>query len=187
MLTHTDLKKGVKFILNQEPYEVLESSFMFKGRGSSVVQTKIKNLITGKTINKTFHPGEEFKEAEILKTKARFLYSHRENFYFSKKEDPCRFNLNQQQLGSNVQFLKPNETVEVLEFQNKIINIVLPIKINLKVIESPPGIKGDRAQAGTKTAILETGAKINVPLFIKEGDIIEVNAEKGEYVRRVEK
>ncbi len=199
MLTHNDLRKGIKFILNQEPCEVLESSFMFKGRGSSVAQTKIKNLITGNIINKTFHPGEEFEEAEILKTKAKFLYSHpirekssngagREKFFFCKEEDPSfRFDLNQNQIGLGAQFLKSNQFIEALEFQNKIINIVLPIKINLKVIESPPGVKGDRVQAGTKIVTLETGAKINTPLFIREGDIVEVNTEKREYVRRVEK
>lgn len=187
MLTHNDLKKGIRFILNEEPYEVLDSSFVFKGRGSSVVQTKIKNLITGDTLSRTFHPGEEFKEVEIEKIEVKFLYSHRERFFFSKKDSPSeRFDLAKEVIGPSIQFLKPNQIVEGISFDNKIINVSLPIKINLKVTEAPPGIKGDRAQGGTKIVILETGAKINTPLFIKEGDMVEVNTETGEYVRRIE-
>jgi elongation factor P len=187
MLTHTDLKKGVKFILDGQPYEVLESSFVFKGRGSSVVQTKIKNLITGNILSRTFHPGEEFETAEIEKIKVKFLYSHRDKFFFCKENDPSfRFDLPKEVIGESFVFLKPNQIVEGVHFKRKIININLPIKVQLKVIEAPPGVRGDRAQGGTKTVTLETGAKINVPLFIEEGDIIEVNTETGEYVRRVE-
>jgi elongation factor P len=187
MLSHTDLKKGVRFILNGEPCEVLDSSFVFKGRGSSVVQTKIKNLITGNTLSKTFHPGDQFEEAEIEKIRVKFLYSHRDKFFFCKEENPAnRFDLPKEVIGDSVIFLKPNEIVEGMQFQDKIINISLPIKVYLKVKEAPPGVKGDRAQGGTKTVVLETGAEINAPLFIKTGDIIEVNTEKREYVRRVE-
>lgn len=199
MLIHTDLKKGVKFILNKEPYEVLESSFLFKGRGSSTVQAKIKNLITGNVISKTFHPGEEFEGAEISKIRAKFLYSHpvrnrisngasRDRFFFCEAENPAkRFDLTKERIGESGKFLKSNQIVEGIIFKNKVINISLPIKINLKVVEAPPGIKGGRAEPGTKIVTMETGAKINVPLFIEEGDIIEVNTETGEYVRRIER
>ncbi|MCX6759472.1 MAG: elongation factor P [Candidatus Nealsonbacteria bacterium] len=187
MLSHNDLKKGIRLILDDQPYEVLDSSFVFKGRGSSIVQTKIKNLITGNVISKTFHPGEEFEIAEIEKIKVKFLYFHRDKFFFSKENNSsARFELPKETIGESVIFLKPNEIIEGVQFQSKIINISLPIKVQLKVIEAPPGVKGDRAQGGTKTVKLETGDNINVPLFIKEGDIIEVNTEKGEYVRRVE-
>ena len=95
--------------------------------------------------------------------------------------------LTQEQIGESSQFLKPNETVGGLFFDEKIINILMPIKVKLKVIEAPPGIRMGRAEAGTKQATLETGAKINVPLFIEQGDVIEINTEKSEYVRRLEK
>ncbi len=187
MLAHTNLKRGVIFILNDQPYEVLQSLLVFKGRGSSVVQAKIKNLITGNVLSRTFHTGEEFEEAEISKIKIKFLYTHRGKYYFCEKDNPGkRIELNEEQIRDLVKFLKPNQVVEGLVFEGKIINISLPIKINLKVVEAPPGVKGDRAQGGTKTVTLETGAKINAPLFIKEGDIIEVNTETGEYVRRIE-
>ena len=187
MLSHTDLKKGIRFILQGEPYEVLESSFVFKGRGSSIVQTKIKNLITGNVLSRTFHPGEELEEVEIEKIRVKYLYSHRDRYFFSKENDPSfRFDLSKEVIGDSVIFLKPNQIVEGIIFENKVINVSLPIKINLKVIEAPPGFKGGRAEAGTKTVTLETGAKINAPLFVEEGDIIEINTQTGEYVRRIE-
>ena len=187
MLSHTDLKRGVRFISDNEPYEVLDSSFVFKGRGSSIVQTKIKNLITGNLLSRTFHPGENFEEAEIEKIKVKFIYSHQNRFFFSREVDVSfRFDLPKEVIGESSIFLKPNQIVEGVQFKEKIINISLPVKVQLKVAEAPPGVKGDRAQGGTKTVTLETGAKINTPLFIEEGDIIEINTETEEYVRRVE-
>jgi len=187
-ISYSELKKGVQIIINNQPYEIIESSLMFKARGHSVLQIKLKNLITGNIISKTFHPSDTFETAEISKIKAKFLYSHRDRFFFSKENDPSkRFDLSKEQIGSANKFLKPNQVVEGIIFKDKIINISLPIKIQLKIKQAPPGIKGDRAQAGNKTVVLETGAEINVPLFIKEGDIIEINTEKGEYVRRIEK
>ncbi len=188
MLSHNDLKKQAKFIFNGQPYEVLESSFLFKGRGSSVTQTKIKNLITGNVISKNFHPGDQFEEALIEKIKAKFLYSHRDKYFFCLAENPSnRFELPKEIIEESISFLKPNEIIEGIKFEDKIINISLPVKVQLKVVEAPPGIKGDRAQGGTKTVVLETGAQINVPLFIETGDIVEINTEKKEYVRRIEK
>jgi len=186
-LPYSELKKGVKIILDNQPYEIIEASFLFKGRGHSVLQAKLKNLITGNLISKTFHPSDTFEEAEISKTEAKFLYQDRDKFFFSEKENPAnRFNLTAEQIGQASQFLKSNQIVEGIIFKNKVINISLPIKINLKVIEAPPGVKGGRAEPGTKIITLETGAKINVPLFIEQGDIIEVNTQTDEYVRRVE-
>lgn len=187
MLTHNDLKKGVQFLLDNQPYEVLESSSMFKGRGSSVMQTKLKNLITGNTLSRTFHTGDNFKEIEIEKVQVKFLYTHKDKYFFCKKDNPGdRFELLKEVIGDAVKFLKSNEIVEGVKFNDKIINVNLPIKVHLKVKSAPPGVKGDRAQGGNKSIILETGATINVPLFIEESDTLEINTESGEYVRRVE-
>ena len=187
MLTHTDLKKGVKIIVESQPYEILEARPLKMAQRRVVIQTKIRNLITGNVFSQNFHQGETFQTAEISKIEAKFLYSHRDRYFFSQKDDPSkRFDLTSEQTGTQAKFLKSNQIVEGIIFQGKVINISLPIKIQLKVIESPPGIKGGRAQPGTKQATLETGAKINVPLFIKEGGLIEINTETGEYVRRVE-
>jgi len=188
IISYSELKKKKRIILNGQPYEIIEASSMFKGRGHSVLQTKLKNLITGNIIQKTFHPSDSVEEVEVSKIKAKFLYSHRDKFFFCEENNPKnRFDLTKEQIGSSAKFLKPNEIVDGIIFNNKVIGISLPIKIQLKVSQTPPGIKGDRAQAGNKIAILETGAEVLVPLFVKEGDIIEINTEKEEYVRRIKK
>lgn len=187
MLTHTDLKRGVRIILDKEPYEVLTANPMKKAQRRPVIQSKIKNLITGNVFDRNFHQGDTFEEAELTNIKAKFLYSHRERYFFCEEKNPAnRFDLSAEQIGTPAKFLKPNLPVEALIFENKVINISLPIKIQLKVTEAPPGIKGDRAQGGTKIVTLETGAKINVPLFIKENDVVELNTQTEQYTRRVE-
>lgn len=187
MFTYSDLRKGVQIILDGEPYEVLEARPLKKAQRRVVIQTKVRNLITGNVFSRNFHQGDEFEEAEISKFEANFIYSHRGKFFFAKTGNTSqRFNLDEEQISSIAEFLKPNQKVEALEFDKGIINVSLPIKIQLRVAEAPPGLKGERAQAGTKVVTLETGTKINAPLFIKEGDTVEINTERGEYVRRIE-
>ena len=188
MLAHIDLKKGVIIIVDGQPYEVLEATPQRYAQRKLMIQTKMKNLITGNVLEKTVHQGESFEEPDITKIKAKFLYSHGGKFFFCEEANPAkRFYLDQEQIGDNSsKYLKPNTVLDALIFQDKIMTVLLPIKIQLKVIEAPPGVKGERAQAGTKTVTLETDAIINVPLFIETGDIVEVNTETNEYVRRVE-
>ncbi|MBZ9572110.1 elongation factor P [Patescibacteria group bacterium] len=187
MLSYTDLKKGVKIILEGEPYEILEARPSKIAQREVILKTKVKNLITGSVFSKNFHQRDTLEEAEVLKFEAKFLYSHRDRYFFSEKNNPSkRFDLGLEQIGDSSKFLKPGQIVQGLIFKEKIINISLPIKIQLKVTQAPPGIKGERAQAGTKQITLETGAKINVPIFIEEEDIIEINTETGEYVRRLQ-
>lgn len=190
MLSPGDFKKGLQFIFQGQPYEILEVALNFRGRGRSVVGAKIKNLITGNIISRNFHQGGEFEEADIAKINLKFLYTHRGQYFFKKilesGSSSERFGLEEEQIGSGALFLKPEQTIEGLVFKDKVINVSLPIKVQLKVIEAPPGIRAWRAEAGTKQVTLETGAKTNVPLFVKEGDIIEINTQTGEYVRRIE-
>ena len=188
MVCFNELQKGITIIIDNQPYEILETSRLFKGRGHSVLQTKLKNLISGNVVLRTFHPSDTFEEAEIEKMKAKFIYSHKEKFIFAKPKNlSSRFEIDEKQINEQAKFLKPSQTVEILKYKEKIINISLPIKIQLKVIEAPPGIQGARSQPGVKTITLETHTEINAPLFIKEDDIIEINTETGEYVRRIEK
>ncbi|MDI6591368.1 MAG: elongation factor P [Patescibacteria group bacterium] len=187
MLTYFDLRKGVKFILDGEPYEVLEFQQIYKAQDMVVARTKIRNLISGKVLEKTFHQSDTFEEAELEKVEVKFLFSHRGKFCFCEDKNPSkRFELKEEQIGEGGKFLKPNQILTGIKFQGKVINLLLPIKVHLKVIEAPPGIKGDRAQGGTKPVILETGAEIQAPLFIEEGNIIEINTQTGEYIRRIE-
>jgi len=186
MLTHTDLKKGAQFIYENQPWEVLDSLHVKMAQRRPVVQTKIKNLITGAVQEKNFQQGDIFDEAGLEKKQIKFLYSNRGQYFFCQEDDLSkRFFFTEEQLGTQTKFLKPDSLLEGILFKDKFINIKTPIKIHLKVKEAPPGIKGDRSQGGTKEAVLESGQTIQVPLFVKENDVIEVNTESGEYVRRV--
>ncbi|MBU2540027.1 hypothetical protein KJ786_02605 [Patescibacteria group bacterium] len=188
MLTHTDLRPGTRFILDNQPYEVLEAMAMKMAQRRPVIQSKIKNLITGSVLERNFQQGDIFDEAELVKIGVKYLYNNKGNFFFCEEKDQSkRFSLTEAQIGLGARFLKPNEIVDGIYFNEKIINVSVPIKAQLRVKQSPPGIKGDRAQGGTKAVVLDGGAEINVPLFIKEGDVVEINTEIGQYVRRVEK
>ena len=188
MLNYFDLRKGVQFIVEGQPYEVLEFKQMGKAQDVVVAQTKIKNLNNGKTVLRSFHQSDTFEEADIQKFDAKFIYGRNGKYIFSEARDPSkRFELMEDQIGEGVRFLKSNEVVVGLKFKDKVINIAFPVKVQLRVKDAPPGVQGDRSQGGTKTVTLETGATINVPLFVQTDDIVEVNTEKGEYARRVGK
>jgi len=174
-------------ILEEEPYEILDARPQKRAQRETIIQSKVKNLLSGRVLERNFHQGDTFEEAELTKLKVKFLYGQKDRYFFCQEINPSqRFALNEEQIGPEAKFLKANQPVEGVVFNEKVVNILLPIKIQLKVTEAPPGVKGERAQAGTKQAILETGATINVPLFVETGDIIEINTETEEYVRRVE-
>ncbi len=186
MLSHTDLKPGVQFIYEDQPWEVLEASMMKMAQRRPVIQSKIRNLIDGRVQERNFQQGEVFHEADLEKHEIKYLYNTKGQYFFCEPKDPSkRFSFTEEQIGSQAKYLRPNEIVVGIVFEEKIINFKLPIKVQLKVTESAPGVKGDRAQGGTKEAILESGAVIQVPLFIEQGDVIEVNTETGTYVKRV--
>lgn len=186
MLTHTDLKKGVEFIYEDQPWIVLEASMMKMAQRRPVIQSKIKNLVDGRVQEKNFQQGDVFDEADLQKHEIKYLYNTKGQFFFCDPKDPSkRFFFTEAQIGPQAKYLKPNEIAVGIVFEEKIINFKLPIKVQLKVKETAPGVKGDRAQAGTKEAVLDSGAIIQVPLFIEAGDEIEINTEIDEYVKRV--
>ncbi len=170
-----------------EPYEVLSSHVFRKQMRKPVNATKLKNLMTGKVMEYSFHASEKTEEAEILSREVKYIYINRGEYWFCEKDDPSkRFSLSEDFIGVQGKFMKPNSLVELLSFQERNIGVKLPIKVELKVKEAPPGIKGNTAQGGTKLVTLETGAGINAPLFVNEGDILRINTETGEYVERVQ-
>jgi elongation factor P len=153
-----------------------------------VVQTKIRNLITGKVLDRNFQPSDNFEETEIEKKEAIFIYSSRGECWFHEVGNPKnRFSLKQEVIGEAAQFLKKEIAVMTKIFKEKIIGVSLPVKIDLRVAEAPPAVRGNTAQGGNKTVTLETGAKISVPLFVNEDDIVRINTETCQYVERVEK
>lgn len=188
MLSYTDLKKGILFVMNSEPYEVLDSGFLRMQQRKAVVQTKIRNLMTGKVLDRNFQPSDSFEEAEIERKDASFIYAHRGEYWFHEAGNPkARFSMKSEDIGEAAQFLKPNTPVTTFAFNGKIISVKLPVKMELTVIEAPPAIRGNTAQGGMKQITLEGGAKISAPLFLEEGDVVRVNTETGAYVERAEK
>ena len=187
-LSVNELKPKVFFVFESQPYAVLETHHLKMQQRRPVVQTRIKNLINGKVLERNFAQSDVFEEADVLRQKVKFLYGHRGQYWFSNEKDTSkRFELGKNVLGDSVKFLKPNTVLDAILFNNEIINIELPIKMDLKVVEAPPAVRGDTAQGGVKQVKIETGALVNVPLFINQDDIIRINTETGEYTERVEK
>lgn len=184
MLSYSELNRGQIIVVNDQPYEIVEAQNTFKGRGHSYLQMKLRNLINGSVISKSAQPRDSFEKAEVEEQEAKYIYGGKGKYVFSDLKSK-RFELSEEQIGEKAKFLKPNQEVTTIVFNDKIINVIVPIKVQLKVTEVPPGVKGDRAQSGTKLVTLETGAKIDAPLFVNEDDIIEINTESGEYVKRV--
>lgn len=185
MLNISDIKTGKNVILGGDPYKVLYHEHSKTGRAGAVLRCRLKNLATGAVLEKTFQGAEKVEEADIIKTKAQYLYHDNTGFVFMDTGSYDQFSLSDEGLGESKNFLIEGTEVSVLNFKDTPINIELPIKMKFKVTEAPPGIKGDTASGGGKTVTLETGIKITTPLFVKTGDEIIVNTEKGEYVSRV--
>ncbi len=187
-MLYTDLKPGTCIVMDGQPCVVLEYEFLRMQQRKPVVKTKLRNLISGSISERSWQPSDDIKEAEIERQKSKFLYSHRGEFWFTEANNPkSRFSLKEEFIGSMKDFLKSNLEVIAIKFDDKIIGIELPIKVDYKVVEAPPAIKGNTAQGGTKTVVIETGIKVAAPLFINEGDIIKINTQSGQYVERAEK
>lgn len=184
MLGITEIKTGKNIILNGEPFAVLYHEHSKTGRAGAVLRTKIKNLKTGAVLERTFQGADKIEEAEITKSKAQYLYKEADNYFFMDSENYDQFSLPRSVLGNAPDYLVEGTEVVILNFSGNPINIEIPVKVKLKVIEAPPGIKGDTAGSGGKVVLLETGLKVTAPLFIKEGDELIINTEKGEYAER---
>ena len=183
-----ELENGTVVKINNDPYMIMSIKHLHMGRGSSSTQARIKNLRTGQVLERNYKPADEFEEAEVEKMPCVSLYQSRGEYWFNEKSNPKnRFNLKVDDLGDSAKFLKPNLDVTAIKFDEKIIGVELPIKVDYKVVEAPPAIRGNTAQGGTKMAVIEGGASISVPLFVNEGDIIRVNTQLGEYTERMEK
>jgi elongation factor P len=186
MIAYTDLTKGILFVMDGQPWEVMDSHFLRMQQRKAVVQTRIKNLVTGKIVDRNFQASDNFEEAEIEKKPAMFIYANRGEYWFHDEGNAKnRFQISEELLGDAAKFLKPNTKVLTTVFNGDVIGAELPVKMEFKVIDSPPGIKGNTAQGGTKSVTIEGGAKINAPLFVNEGDVIRINTETGDYVERV--
>ena len=173
-----ELKPKTFFIYEGQPYVVLETHHLKMQQRRPVVQTKMRNLMNGKILERNFAQSDVFEEADVSRQKVKFLYSHRDQYWFANENDPSkRFELGEDMLGDSVKFLKANTILEAILFEEKIISVELPVKMEFKVVEAPPAVRGDTAQGGVKQVQIETGASINVQLFINQDDIIRINTE----------
>lgn len=184
MLSIKEIKIGKIILTNNEPFVVVKAEHHKMGRGGAVLKTKLKNLINGNALEKTFQGNDKAEEADIDKKKANYLYKDERDAFLMDNESFEQFNVPLDQIGDAQRFLKDGIDVDVLYFNNEAMTVALPIKMEFKVISAPPGVKGNSAGNVTKQIELETGATINAPLFINEGDMIKVNTDTGEYVER---
>jgi len=181
----SQFRNGLKIELDGEPFVMTYFQHVKPGKGGAFVRTKVKNLRTGRVLEKTFRSGEKVDEAEVEDKKMQYLYQDGEQFVFMDQETYDQIPFNAEQLGDARRYLKENLEVDVVFWRGKPINIELPSFIEAVVTQCDPGVKGDTASGATKPATIETGAVLQVPLFIKEGETIRVDTRSNAYVERV--
>ncbi|OGG62868.1 hypothetical protein A3C21_02360 [Candidatus Kaiserbacteria bacterium RIFCSPHIGHO2_02_FULL_59_21] len=185
MLNYNEIKPGVAVLVEGEPYVCTWNNIMQKQMRRPVNQTKLRHLIRGNVIEYSFQQSDKLKEAEIETKPAVFIYERNGEWFFHDAKDKSkRFSVGEEQVGESGKFLKANTGVDTLWFEGKLFRVKLPIKVDLKVKEAPPNTRGNTAQGGSKIVVLETGAAVNAPMFINEGDVVRINTETGEYVER---
>lgn len=184
MLNMGDIKVGTLIKINDEPYIVIKTEHMKMAQRRAVLKTKLRNLINSSVLEKSFQQGEKAEEAETETRAANYQYKTETEACFMNNETFEQFNLLLEQIGDKIKYLKEGADVDMLYFQSQPVALKLPIKIGLKVISAPPGVRGNSAGSVTKTVELETGAQISVPMFISEGEVVIVNTDTGEYVGR---
>jgi len=181
-----EIKKGMILIYNDEPCQVLEANFLRMQANKPVMQTKMRGLKSGNTYKNNFKEGDGTQTAELVRKSANYLYHDGINYVFMDNESYDQISLSKDSLGDKTDYLTDNLKVDLLYWNDEIVSVDIPIKVDLKVAETEPGVRGDTAQGSVnKPATLETGLTMQVPIFIKVGDTIRVNTEKGEYVERV--
>jgi len=188
MLEYNEITLRKVILIGGEPYEVLDSHVFRKQQRKPVNQTKLRHIITGKVTEQAFHVSEKVEEADLSTRAVKFLYKNKGEFWFNDPKNPAdRFMLDEAMLGEPMRFVKPNDIIDGLVFDERIIGVKVPIKVDLKVTEAAPAVKGNTVSGGSKSVTLETGATMQVPLFINQGDVLRINTESGEYTERVDK
>ncbi|HBR70458.1 TPA: elongation factor P [Candidatus Dependentiae bacterium] len=188
MITAGDFRKGTKFLYNGEPHVVVTYQHVKPGKGGAFMRTKMRNMITGSIYEETFRTEEKFEVPDLKYRDMQYLYQDGEEYHFMDQEDYDQVVLNKSHLEEVLDLLKEETIYSILYFQDKPIDVAAPLFMELKVIDSPPGVRGDTAQgSANKSAILETGLRVQVPLFVEEGDCIKVDTRNKSYIERVKK
>ena len=180
-----DFRNGTTFEMEGNVYRVVEFQHVKPGKGSAFVRTKIKNVITGSVLEKTFNPSEKFPSAEIDKREMQYLYEDGGLYYFMDNETYEQIPLNKEQIGESLKYLKENMNVKILSYKGSVFSIEPPMFIELEVTYTEPGFAGNTATTSGKPATLENGLEINVPMFINIGDVIKIDTRTGEYMERI--
>jgi len=184
MVTAGDFRNGMTFDMDGDVYQIIEFQHVKPGKGAAFVRTKIRNVISGAVVDKTFNPTDKFPTAYIERREMQYLYQDGDLYYFMDNETYEQEPIDSHKLGDAFKFVKENMQCKVLSYKGNIFGVEPPTFVELQVTKAEPGIKGDTATNATKPATLETGAEIRVPLFINEGDMIRIDTRTGEYMER---
>ncbi len=184
MISASEFRNGITFEMEGNVYQVLEFQHVKPGKGAAFVRTKIRNVITGSVVEKTFRPTEKFEKAHIDRKNMQYSYNDGDLYYFMDMETFDMLPINADQVGDTLKFVKENMEVKILSYKGSVFGMEPPTFVELAVTETEPGVKGDTATNVTKPATLETGAVIQVPIFVNEGDMIRVDTRTGEYMER---
>ena len=184
MATALDFRVGMIIVFNGDLYVVEDYKHRTPGNKRGFVQTKLRNLQSGRSTEHKFSSSDKIEVARVERRPAQFLYRDSDTYYFMDQDNHDQFHLDQSMMADKEKFLNEGDTVEVETYQNTIVGCQLPLSVELKVVETVPGVKGDTATGGTKPATLETGAVVHVPLFINENDVIKVDTRTGAYIER---
>lgn len=185
MISSNDFRTGLTIEVDGDIYVVVDFQHVKPGKGSAFVRSKLKNLRTGAVIDKTFRAGEKVSRAHLERREMQYLYKEGNFFVFMDTETYEQFTLSEEHLGDNINFLKDNMNIYLLNYEGNIVGIELPNFVDLEVVATDPGIRGDTATGGTKPATLETGLIVQVPLFIEVGDVLKIDTRTGNYLERV--
>ncbi len=180
-----DIRNGTTFEMDNSVYKVVEFQHVKPGKGAAFVRTKLKNVINGSVLEKTFNPSEKLQGAEIEKRDMQYLYNDGELYYFMDNNNYEQIPLNKEELGDALKFIKENMSVKILSFKGKVFAVEPPIFVELEVTYTEPGFSGNTSTSATKPATLENGSNINVPLFVNIGDVIRIDTRTGEYMERI--
>lgn len=184
MISAGDFRNGVTFEMEGNVYQIIEFQHVKPGKGAAFVRTKIRNVIAGSVVERTFNPNDKYPTAFVERKDMEFSYSDEGLYYFMDPESYELIPVNADQLGDNFKFVKENMTCKILSYKGNIFGVEPPTFVELQITQTDPGFKGDTATNAMKPATLETGAEIRVPLFINEGDMIRIDTRTGEYMER---
>ncbi|MBQ0067208.1 MAG: elongation factor P [Phascolarctobacterium sp.] len=184
MISSNEFRTNMTITYEGDAWQIIEFQHVKPGKGAAFVRTKMRNLCTGAVIEKSFNPNERFENAMIDRREMNYLYESDGQYIFMDNETYDQMELSKEQLGNALNFLLENATVKVMIYDTRILGVELPNTVELKVVETDPGIRGDTATGGSKPAKLETGYVVKVPLFINEGDVLRIDTRTGDYIER---